>query len=191
MRWNSNWPPDWLKEDTRVRRDDDEIVAQELLRQPSAFARGLPLLELIDEIDEVEPPRARLRMTSAATAMQRWVLPVPVPPIKMMLRLASRMFLSPVHAPVPDRRACRWKTKLSRSPTPELGAADAVTDRPSLAVRALGPDQAGDEGIDLVATDEALAGDLVEAGAHAVELELAHGVENLMALHQASFLMLS
>ena len=30
-----------------------------------------------------------------------------------------------------------------------------------------------------------------EAGAHAMKLELAHGVQNLMAFHQATFLMLS
>ena len=56
---------------------------------------------------------------------------------------------------------------------------------------ALGADQAGDEGIELIAAGQALAGDLVEAGAHAVELEFAHGVENLVAFHQATLLMLS
>ena len=55
----------------------------------------------------------------------------------------------------------------------------------------LGPDQGGDEGIDLVTPGQTLAGNLVEAGAHAVELELAHGLEDLMAFHQATFLMLS
>jgi hypothetical protein len=43
----------------------------------------------------------------------------------------------------------------------------------------------------LVAPGEPLAGDLVEAGAHAVELELGHGLEDLMAFHQATFRMLS
>ena len=56
---------------------------------------------------------------------------------------------------------------------------------------ALGPDQAGDERIELIAPGQALAGDLVEAGAHAVELQLAHGLQDLMAFHQATFLMLS
>jgi hypothetical protein len=60
-----------------------------------------------------------------------------------------------------------------------------------LAVRALRSDQGGEEGIDLVTPHETLASDLVEAGAHPVELELAHGVQNLMAFHQATFLMLS
>src|ERR1700692_4493103 len=73
----------------------------------------------------------------------------------------------------------------------ELGAADTIADRAGLPMSAFGPDQAGDERIDLIAPRKALAGDLVEAGAHAVKLEFAHGLQNLMAFHQAIFLMLS
>ena len=36
--------------------DDDEIVAQQFLGQPAALARGLLLLELVDQIDKVEEP---------------------------------------------------------------------------------------------------------------------------------------
>src|SRR5271163_1152424 len=50
----------------------------------------------------------------------------------------------------------------------ELGTADPIANGAGLPVRAFGPDQAGDEGVDLGATGEPLAGDLVEAGAHAV-----------------------
>ena len=73
----------------------------------------------------------------------------------------------------------------------ELGAADAIADRAGLPVGAFGPDQAGDEGIDLIAPGKTLAGNLIEAGAHAVELQFAHGFQNLVAFHQATFLMLS
>ena len=45
-------------------------------------------------------PLARLRMTAEATAMHRWVLPVPVPPMKIALRLASRK------VPVASSRTC-------------------------------------------------------------------------------------
>jgi hypothetical protein len=58
-------------------------------------------------------------------------------------------------------------------------------------VGVLCPEQAGDEGIEFVTPGQALAGNLVEAGAHAVELEFAHGLQDLMAFHQATFLMLS
>src|ERR1700691_4748711 len=73
----------------------------------------------------------------------------------------------------------------------ELGPADAIADRAGLTMCAFRPDQAGDEGVDLVASGEPLAGDLLEAGARAGELELGHGLEDLMAFHQATFLMLS
>ena len=43
----------------------------------------------------------------------------------------------------------------------KLGAANAVADGPRLPVGALGADQAGDEGIELIAAGQALAGDLV------------------------------
>jgi hypothetical protein len=58
-------------------------------------------------------------------------------------------------------------------------------------VRALGPDQACDQRIDLVAPGQPLAGDLVEAGAHAVELQFAHRLKDLMAFHHATFRKLS
>ena len=58
-------------------------------------------------------------------------------------------------------------------------------------MRAFGPDQASDKGIDLIAPGKTFAGNLIEAGAHAVELQFAHGLQNLMAFHQATFLMLS
>jgi hypothetical protein len=73
----------------------------------------------------------------------------------------------------------------------ELGSADAVADRAGLPMGAFGPDQAGDERIDLIAPGKALTGNFIEAGAHAVELQLAHGLQNLVAFHQAIFLMRS
>src|SRR5674476_342405 len=71
----------------------------------------------------------------------------------------------------------------------ELGAGDAIADRARLPMCAFGPDQASDEGIDLIAPGKTFAGNLIEAGAHAVELQFAHGLQNLMAFHQATFLM--
>ena len=58
-------------------------------------------------------------------------------------------------------------------------------------MRAFGPDQAGDERIDLIAPSKTFAGNLIEARTHAVELQFAHGFHNLVAFHQATFLMLS
>src|ERR1700726_1962570 len=73
----------------------------------------------------------------------------------------------------------------------ELGAADTIADRAGLPVGALGGDQTGDQRIDLIAARKTLSGNLIEARAHAVKLEFAHGFQNLVAFHQAIFLMLS
>src|SRR5450759_186754 len=58
----------------------------------------------------------------------------------------------------------------------ELGAADAIADRACLPVRAFGADQTGDQWVEFITPCKALSGDLVEAGAHAVKLQLAHGL---------------
>jgi hypothetical protein len=73
----------------------------------------------------------------------------------------------------------------------ELGPADAIADRAGLPVRALGPDQAGNERIDLITPCQAFSGNLVEACAHAVKLEFGHRLQDLMAFHHATFRMLS
>jgi hypothetical protein len=56
-------------------------------------------------------------------------------------------------------------------------------------VGAFGPDQTGDERIDLIAPGKTFTGNLIEVGAHAVKLQFAHGLQNLVAFHQAIFLM--
>ena len=71
----------------------------------------------------------------------------------------------------------------------ELGSADAIADRAGLPVGAFGLDQASDERIDLIAPGKTFTGNFIEAGAHAVKLQLAHGLQNLVAFHQAIFLM--
>src|SRR5271168_1379473 len=124
--------------------------------------------------------------------MHRCVLPVPVPPMKITLRRASR------NEPVASSRTrsssigVSVKTNLPISlEDREFGVAHAIADRAGLPVSTFGADQAGEEGKDLIAPGKTFASDLVEAGAHAVELEFGHGLEDLMALHQATFLMLS
>ena len=56
---------------------------------------------------------------------------------------------------------------------------------------ALGPDQAGEQRVDLVTPDQPLTSNLVEAGTHPVQLEFTHGLQDLMAFHYATFRMLS
>ena len=52
-------------------------------------------------------------------------------------------------------------------------------------------DQAGNERIDLITPCQPFSGNLVEACAHAVELEFGHRLQDLMAFHHATFRMLS
>ena len=131
-------------------------------------------------------------MTAAATAMHRCVFPVPVPPMKIALRLASRKAARCEFSNLAfvDRRVGEDEL-VDILENRELRAGDAIADRARLPMGALGANEAGDERVKLVAPGEALAGDLVEAGAHAVELEFAHGLQDLVALHQAIFLMRS
>jgi hypothetical protein len=121
------------------------------------------------------------------------VLPVPVPPMKIALRLASRKVPVASSRTCPSSTGVSAKTNLSRSLRTggELGSDDAIADRAGLPVGAFSPQQTGDERIDLIAPGKTLTGNLIKAGAHAVKLQLAHGFQNLMALHQAIFLMLS
>ena len=124
--------------------------------------------------------------------MQRWVFPVPVPPMKIALRLASRKAPEVSSRTWPSSTGVSAKTNLSMSlRTGNFAPAMAIADRACLSVGALGADQAVDQRIKLVAPGKALAGDLVEAGGHAVELKFAHRLQNLMAFHQAIFLMRS
>ena len=67
----------------------------------------------------------------------------------------------------------------------ELRTAEAIVDRTRLAMGDLGADQAGEQRVKFLAPVEAFTGHLVEAGAHAVELEAGHGLNDLVTFHQA------
>jgi hypothetical protein len=169
--------------------DDDEIVAQQLLGQAATATGRLFLFELVDQIDQVEEASSRagaddgrghgdaeMGFAGAGAADEDGVA----------LGVEERAGGEFAHLPFIDRRVGKDEL-VDVLEDRELGAANTITDRSGLTVRLLGPEQAGDERIYLVAPRQALAGDLVKAGAHAVELEFAHGVENLVPFHQATF----
>ena len=122
--------------------------------------------------------------------MHRWVFPVPVPADEDRIALGVEEGAGGEFANLPfiDRRVGEDEL-VEIFEDRELGSADAVADRAGLPVGAFGPDQAGDERIDLIAPGKTFTGNLIEAGAHAVKLQFAHGLQNLMAFHQAIFLM--
>jgi hypothetical protein len=70
--------------------DDDEIVAQQLLGQPPLRPAAFSCSNWLTRSTKLKKrPLARARMTAEARATHRWVLPVPVPPMKIALSLAS------------------------------------------------------------------------------------------------------
>ena len=73
----------------------------------------------------------------------------------------------------------------------EFGAAHAIADRARLPWVRSARIRLARKGKISSRRLRLLTGYLVEARAHAVELEFSHGLEDLVAFHQATFLMLS
>src|SRR6266446_2103852 len=71
------------------------------------------------------------------------------------------------------------------------GDGELVLDRPRLLLADLGVEQITDDALRFVLAFDGRGHDLVEGGLHAVELELAHEVEELSSFHQLVLLRLS
>jgi hypothetical protein len=139
--------------------DDDEIVAQQLLGEAAAAAGGLFLFELVDEIDEIKESASRpgandgrgdadgeMGFACAGSADEDRVAPD-------VEESASGEFANLAFID----RGIGKDERVEILEDRELGSADAITDRPRLTMRPLGPDQAGDERIDFVAPGQTLA----------------------------------
>ena len=138
--------------------DDNEIVTQQLLGQSATSTGGLLLLELIDQIDQVEeaPPGAgaddrrgdsdaQMGFAGAGSADEDCVA-------LGVQEGAGGEFtnLSFIDWRIgEDERVDIFEDR-------ELGPADTIADRAGLPVGAFGPDQAGDERIDLIAPGKPL-----------------------------------
>ena len=73
----------------------------------------------------------------------------------------------------------------------QLGDGELVLDRARLLLADLGLEQIADDALRFMLALDGGGHDLVEGGLHAVELELAHEVEELSAFHQTVLLRLS
>jgi hypothetical protein len=73
----------------------------------------------------------------------------------------------------------------------QLGDGELVLDRTGLLLVDLGVEQVADNALGFVLAFDSGRHDLVEGGLHAVELELAHEVEQLSTFHQMVLLRLS
>src|ERR1700735_5579841 len=144
--------------------------AQQVLRQTARATGGLFLFELIDEIDQIEEAAsgagandrrgdgdAQMGFSRARAADED----------RVALGVEEGAGGEFANLAFVDRRG-REEKLVEVLEDRELRAGDAIADRPRLSVRALGADQTGDQRIEFIASGEALAGDLVEAGAHAV-----------------------
>ena len=109
--------------------DDNDIIAQQRLGEPTAATSRLLLLELVDQIDQVDEPAARTAANDRGCHANADAFAGARAADKVALRLASR------NAPVASSRT--WpssiivspKTNLSRSfSTRNFGATDAIAD---------------------------------------------------------------
>jgi hypothetical protein len=73
----------------------------------------------------------------------------------------------------------------------QLGDGDLVLDRARLLLGDLGLEQVADDLLWFVRALDRDLDDLVEGGLHAVELQLAHGGEDLLAFHHTALLRVS
>ena len=95
-----------------------------------------------------------------------------------------------VHQRLVDRRALELEV-VEVLGERQLGDGELVLDRARLLLADLGVEQITDDALGLMLAFDGGGHDLVEGGLHAVELELAHEVEELGSFHQMVLLRLS
>jgi len=131
-------------------------------------------------------------MTADATPMQRWVLPVPVSADEDGVALGVQESAGGELANLPfvDWRIGEHEL-VEILEDGNLAPPDTIANRARLTVCVLGSIRLAMRGKISSRRASPLPAISSEAGAHAIELEPAHGLEDLMAFHQATFLMLS
>ena len=95
-----------------------------------------------------------------------------------------------VHERLVDRRALELEV-VEVLGERQLGDGELVLDRARLLLADLGVEQIADDALGFMLAFDGGGHDLVEGGLHAVELELAHEVEELGSFHQMVLLRLS
>src|SRR5262245_48004391 len=131
-------------------------------------------------------------MQLLAIAMARWVLPVPVPPTSTALR--CWVMKSP---PARSRTSVSLiGVSSNRKSSRSLASGSLAMVSWYLIERACfsftsAVSRSPDDALGLVLAFDGRGHDLVEGGLHAVELELAHEVEELGSFHQMVLLRLS
>ena len=122
-------------------------------------------------------------------AMARWVLPVPVPADEHHVALVGEELAAGeiVHQGGVDRGAVEGEVAEvlgQRQP----GDGHLVLDRARLLLGDLGGEQVADDPLRLVLALHRGGDDLVVGGLHAEQLQPAHGLQDLRALHHTALL---
>jgi hypothetical protein len=131
-------------------------------------------------------------MQARAIAIARWVLPVPVPADEDDVALVSQELAAGelAHEVLVDGGAGEGELGDVLGQR-QLGDRDLVLDRARLLLGDLGLKEVADDLLWLVRPLYGDLDDLVEGGLHAVEPQLAHGGEDLLAFHHTALLRVS
>ena len=173
--------------------ENDEVHSSELVGDATLpSVTGLDL-EPVDEIDHVVEPapgagadaasgdgNGQMGLASAGTADQHGVA----------LLGDEATAGEVVHERLIDRRALEQEV-VEVLGERQLGDGELVLDRARLLLVDLGVEQVTDDALRFMLAFDGSGHDLVEGGLHAVELELAHEVEELSSFHQLVLLRLS
>jgi hypothetical protein len=135
-------------------------------------------------------PRAPSRMQARAIAIARWVLPVPADEDDVALVSQELAAGELAHEVLVDGGAGEGELGDVLGQR-QLGDRDLVLDRARLLLGDLGLKEVADDLLWLVRPLYGDLDDLVEGGLHAVEPQLAHGGEDLLAFHHTALLRVS
>jgi hypothetical protein len=166
--------------------EDDEVHPGEVVGEPALAAVAGLGLEPVDEIDHiVEPPAdtgpdaasgdgyGQMGLTGAGSADQNGIT-----------LLGDKVAASQVvDQRLVDRRALELEV-VEVFGEWQLGDGELVLDRARLLLTDLGIEQIADDALRFVLAFDGRSHDLVEGGLHAIELELAHEIEELGSFHQ-------
>jgi hypothetical protein len=135
-------------------------------------------------------PRAPSRIQARAIAIARWVLPVPADEDDVALVSQELAAGELAHEVLVDGGAGEGELGDVLGQR-QLGDRDLVLDRARLLLGDLGLKEVADDLLWLVRPLYGDLDDLVEGGLHAVEPQLAHGGEDLLAFHHTALLRVS
>src|ERR1700704_1020326 len=166
--------------------EDDEVHAGQVVGEP-ALAAGAGLgFEPVDEIDHVVEPTAGTA-TDAASGDGDGQMGLagtgPADQHGVALLGDEAAAGEVVDERLVDRRSLELEV-VEVFGQRQLGDGELVLDRARLLLADLGVEQITDDALRLVLTFNSSGHDLVEGSLHAIELELAHKVEELSAFHQ-------